>query len=167
MRKIGKIFKFLIPVIALVAFVVFMTGAGRRERVRAEYVAAGRAMEEAWNTGNVDALDEAFAPDYVTHYTAPNPDIEGREAYKKHIRDTLKDFRDVQLTIDEAIRDGNIGVSTFTWRGTHKGTGKQVTFTGCVVSHIGADGKIVEEWEWADWLGMLQQLGFKLVPPGE
>ena len=167
MRKIGKIFRFLIPVIALAALVVFMTGAGRRKRAKAEYVAAGLAMAEAWNTGNVDALDEGFAPDYVTHHTAPSPDIEGREAYKKHIRDTREDFRDIQLTIDEAIRDGNTGVSTFTWRATHKDTGKQVTKIGCVVAHIGADGKIVEEWNYADNLGLLQQLGFKLVPPGE
>ena len=164
MRKIGQTFTFLILIIAVAALVVFMIGAGRRKMRKAEYVAAGRAMAEAWNTGNVDALDEVYAPDYVTH-NPPFPDIEGREAYKKHIRDTRATFPDVQLTILEAILDGNIGATTWTWRGTHKETGKQVTMTGCVIAHLGADGKIVEEWEWADWLGMLQQLGFKLVPP--
>ncbi|MBA7466904.1 hypothetical protein ES707_02098 [subsurface metagenome] len=128
-------------------------------------MAAVGHMAEAWNTGNVDALDEVYAPDFVTHYTAPNPDIEGLEAYKKHVRDTLSRFPDVQLTMHEYILDGNMGATTWTWRGTQKDTGKQVTMTGCVVSRIGADGKIAEEWEWADWLGMFQQLGFKLVPP--
>ncbi|NVM27151.1 MAG: hypothetical protein HWN70_14720, partial [Desulfobacterales bacterium] len=55
MRKIGQIFKFLIPVIALVALVVFMTGAGRRRRAKVEELRAlARRGFEAWNTGNMD-----------------------------------------------------------------------------------------------------------------
>jgi hypothetical protein len=41
-------------------------------------------------------------------------------------------------------------------------TNKEVTLVGCVVVHI-ADGKIVEEFEHADYLSFLQQLG--VVPP--
>jgi hypothetical protein len=40
--------------------------------------------------------------------------------------------------------------------------GKEVIKKGCVVVHI-ADGKVVEELEYADYLGFLQQLG--VVPP--
>jgi len=37
-------------------------------------------------------------------------------------------------------------------------TGKQVIVTRCTVSHV-VKGKVVEDWEYADWLGLLQQLG--------
>ena len=59
----------------------------------------------------------------------------------------------------------------YTWKAKHTGqsptlpippTGKEVTLVGCVVVHI-ADGKIVEEFEYSDYLGFLQQLG--VVPP--
>jgi hypothetical protein len=54
------------------------------------------------------------------------------------------------------------------WQGTHLGelwgmqpTGKKITRTGMLIDHF-SDGKIVEEWQWMDWLGMMRQLG--LIP---
>jgi hypothetical protein len=41
-------------------------------------------------------------------------------------------------------------------------TGKEVTLEGCVVIHV-TNGKVTEEWEYSDDLGLLQQLG--IVPP--
>jgi predicted ester cyclase len=41
-------------------------------------------------------------------------------------------------------------------------TGKQVTLSGIVIDRI-VSGKIVEEWEEWDSLGMMRQLG--IVPP--
>jgi len=164
MRKIGQTLRFLIPVIVLVALVVFMTGLGRRRMTKKAFVAAVAHMPEAWNTGNVDALDEMYTPDAVFH-NPPFPD-QSLEGYKKYVRDTRRTFPEVQLTLDEYILDGNKGATMFTWRATHT-SGAQVTMTGCVVAHLGVDGKIVEEWNYADRLGMFQQLGFKLVPPGE
>ena len=40
-------------------------------------------------------------------------------------------------------------------------SGKEVTLVGCVVVRV-EDGKILEEFEYADYLGFLQQLG--IVP---
>jgi predicted ester cyclase len=39
-------------------------------------------------------------------------------------------------------------------------TGKQIRLSGIIISHI-ADGKIAEEWEIYDAIGMMQQLGQK------
>jgi len=41
-------------------------------------------------------------------------------------------------------------------------TGVEVTLVGCNVSHW-ANGKIIEEWEFSDYLGLLTQLG--VIPP--
>jgi len=163
MRKIGQIFRFLIPIIALAALVVFVAGLGRRGRMtKKAFVAAYDRMEEAWNTGNVDAIDEFMAPDCVT-YLPPFPDIEGREAYKKYIRDTRSAFPEFQVKEYGYILEGNRGATQWTLRATQKDTGKQVSIIGsCVTEWV--DGKCVKHWTYADQLGFMQQLGMKLVP---
>jgi predicted ester cyclase len=172
MRKIGQIFKFLIPVIALVALVVFMTGAGRRERAREEQIRANvRRVMEAWNTGNFDVFDEVYGPDFVWH-ESPYPDIAGLEAYKQFAAAVIAAYPDWHMTPHEIVVEGNTHAAPWTARATHTGkspiypfppTGKQVTFTVCCYGHW-EDGKMVEQWEYADTLGVMQQLGFKLVP---
>ena len=43
-----------------------------------------RALEEAYYKGNLDALDELYAPDVVIH-RPPHPDIRGLGEYKQHV----------------------------------------------------------------------------------
>jgi predicted ester cyclase len=128
-----------------------------------------RIVDEAWNRGNVDVLDKIYASSYVRH-KPPFPDIDGLEAAKQFILDSRSSYPDVQITLHEVIVAENRAVSRWTFQGTQKGqspttgvspTGKQVIFTGCNVAHW-ANGQIVEEWEYSDWLVLLQQLG--IVP---
>lgn len=126
-------------------------------------------IEEVWNKGNVTIFEDIFAPNLIRHHT-PYPDMDFA-AYKQHILDTRAAYPDVKITLDEpAIIEGNRIASRWTFRGTQTGqspttgaapTNKQVTFTGCTVDHW-VDDKIVERWDYIDWLGLLQQLG--LVP---
>ena len=131
-----------------------------------------RVVEEAWNQGKMEVLDEHFATAYVYH-RSPFPDIEGLEAYKQFIADSRNAFPDLKTTIEEMIIKGDIAVVRGTLRGTNTGeslllgipaTGKQVTFKWCSVSHH-MNGKTTEEWNYVDWLGFMQQLGFTLTPP--
>ncbi len=131
-----------------------------------------RVVEEAWNQGKMEVLDEHFAPEYIYHQS-PFPDIEGLEAYKQLIADSRNAYPDLKLTIEEMIIKGDIAVVRGTFRGTNTGesqllgipaTGKQVAFKWCNVSHR-MNGKITEEWNQVDWLGLMQQLGFTLTPP--
>jgi predicted ester cyclase len=116
--------------------------------------------------GNVDALDEFTAPDFVLHQP-PGPDLKGLEAYKQLFRDQLKAYSDFQFTFDEFIREGELDAMRFTIRGTHTGqipnmpippTGKRVTITGLMMGRT-ANGKAVEGWNYMDTLGLMQQLG--------
>jgi hypothetical protein len=43
-------------------------------------------------------------------------------------------------------------------------TGKPVTYTGMAIFHI-AEGKIVEQWQEADQMGLMQQLGERASRP--
>lgn len=173
MRKIAQIISFVVPVIA---FVVFLAGCEGQERAKVEELKnmAHRDIEEAWNKGNFDVLDDFYVTDFVYHIP-PYPDIKGLEGYKKYISSIRSSYPDVQITIDEIIVEGDIGAFRWTYQGTQTGesptlgippTGKQVTFTGCAVFHS-VDGKFVETWNYADWVGLMQQLGFKIVPPSE
>ena len=132
---------------------------------------ARRAFEEVWNQGNLDAMDEIYAPDVVDHSRAPGFP-EGVEGSKAFISMYMNAFPDTKMTVDLQIAEGDIVATRWTAHGTHKGelmgipaTGKQVTVTGIGIDRI-AGGRIVESWGEFDQMGMMQQLG--VVPaPGE
>ena len=125
-----------------------------------------RAGEEAWHKGNMDPLDEVYAADYVEH-SPPFPDKNGLEAVKQSVAATRPAYSDIQATFTDWIAEGDVIAYRYTMRMKHTGvspaipippTGKEVTLEGCVVVHI-KDGKVIEEWEYSDYLGFLQQLG--------
>jgi len=126
-----------------------------------------RLFEEVWNQGNLATLHEVLAADFLYH-----PDLRGLEAYKQAIKLNLTAFPDLHFTIEDMLAEGDRVVTRWTLRGTHQGpfqdippTGKPVTVTGISIFRV-ANGKGVEVWTDADYLGMLQQLG--VVPaPGQ
>ena len=129
-----------------------------------------RAIEEFWNQGKMELLDEFFAPNYVNH-DPTHPDVSDLEGYKQWAITSRNAFPDLNVTIDDLIAEGDKVVTRWTLRGTHKGelgkipaTGNQVTITGITISRI-VDGKNVESWWSSDDLGFLQQLG--VIPPME
>jgi len=121
---------------------------------------------DAWHTRDLDAAYAIYADD-VVFQRVPFPPVMGKEANMQADADTLAAFRETRSNIDEMLVDGDTAVIRWTWEGTHSGpltsigipaTGKRIRFAGCSVYHF-RDGKIVEQWEYGDLLGMLQQLG--------
>ena len=129
-----------------------------------------RAIEEAFIKGNLDAYNETHAPDVITH-NPPFPDAKGSEAYKQSINEIRQAFSDIRVDWDETITEGNTIARRMTMRMKHTGaypaipvppTGKEVVAKVSVFLHV-KDDKIVEAFQYADWLGVMQQLG--VVPP--
>jgi predicted ester cyclase len=129
-----------------------------------------RILDEAWPSGDLDALDEIYDANFIYH-NAPFPDILGLEASKQDIAGSRAAFPDIQWTSHEMVMEGDTLVTRYTLQMTHTGesskipvppTGCRITYVGCMVSHF-SDGRIVEEWNYGDYLGMLQQLG--VIPP--
>ena len=123
-------------------------------------------IEEGWNRGNLEIMDKYYATYYVRH-KPPFPDIKGPAEAKKFVADSRQSYPDQEVTIHELIADGNRVVSRWTFKGTQlgesptthvSGTGKQVVFSGCNITHW-ENSKIVEEWEYSDWLILLHQFG--------
>ena len=123
-----------------------------------------RLIDEALNKGNLAVVDELVAPSYV--YREPTAgEVRGPDGLKKMVTMYRNAFPDLRITIDDQIAEANRVVTRWTGRGTHKGelmgvapSGQEVTVTGILITRL-ADGKIVEEWENYDALGMMRQIG--------
>ena len=126
---------------------------------------ARRFLEEAFNGGNLDVVDELVAPEFVNHDAAlPEPAI-GIEAAKASITGYRDAFPDLRLTIEQQLAEGEFVTTRWSARGTHQGdlmgmtpTGKQATVSGITIDRI-VDGRFVESWTNWDTLGLMQQLG--------
>lgn len=122
-------------------------------------------FDEAFNKGNLDILDEIFAPNCVGYDPTQPEEVRGPKSVKQIINGFRTAFPDIHVTIEDQIAEGDKVVSHWTIRGTHQGdfagmppTGKQVTVTAIVIDRF-CDGKIIEYWAYRNDLGMLQQLG--------
>jgi steroid delta-isomerase-like uncharacterized protein len=121
-----------------------------------------------WNERRPGILDELQTQNVLYHGTSM--EMNGLEEYKKVYGVFASAFQDTQLTIEGIIADGDRVMTQVKMRGTHKGdfegippTGKTLTLTAFTVFRL-VDGKIAEEWEILDELGMMQQLGMELKP---
>lgn len=125
-----------------------------------------RVVDEAWNKGNLDTLDELHSNGYIEHH-APFPDVEGLDAFKQMIAGVHKTYPDFHITIHELILEGDKLATRWSWTGTHMGqtqqlaippTGKLMTVTGSHILHLERD-KLIEGWQFADDLGLFRQFG--------
>jgi steroid delta-isomerase-like uncharacterized protein len=112
---------------------------------------------------NLDLIDEIYSPDLVWH--EPDQDIRGVEEAKQFVGTYLSAFPDLHATVQDVIAEGDKAVTRWTIRGTHQGelmgvapTGKAIQFKGVTIHRI-EGGKIVEEWEGYDTLGVMQEIG--------
>ncbi len=124
-----------------------------------------RVVEGVWRDRNFAIVDDLVAEDYVGHYPSEPGPIQGRDGFKQFAAIYQTAFDDALVTIDDQIAEGDQVVTRWTGRGTHTGelmgiapTGKEVTVSGITITRL-ADGKIAEEWDLMDALGMLVQLG--------
>jgi steroid delta-isomerase-like uncharacterized protein len=108
-------------------------------------------FEEAWVKGNVSAVDEFMAADYVEH---PRPSTlpPGAEGLKQLILAYRTAFPDLKLTLDDIFAEGEMVAFRWSVSGTHLGewlgvppTGNHVRATGITNFRI-AGGKVEESW---------------------
>ena len=124
------------------------------------------AIEEAWNKGNLDVLDQVYASDCVSHEVSPGGvDTQGIEVQKEHLRRQRATLPDFHVAIEDMFCAGDKVAFRWVVGGTHKGrwmgiapTGKQITWGGITICRF-ANGKIQEEWLAPDMFSALLQLG--------
>lgn len=137
--------------------------------VSEENKAVMRRLYERINNGDVDIIDEVYAPDAIYHGTGMMANAD-RETFRQFVKTVLEAFPDSNFTIDDLLADGDKVIYRNTFTGTQKGemmgipaTGKQVSVRTIGIARI-SGGKIVEEWENMDEMGIMQQLGVIEAP---
>jgi steroid delta-isomerase-like uncharacterized protein len=123
---------------------------------------AKRVSLELWGDGDITVIDDCYAEDCVVHMG--NDTYEGRDAYREAVAGMMGDG-DVTVTLDDVFAVDDRVVSRYSFGGTHDSemmgipaTGKSFASSGINILRF-EDGRIVEEWDQSDNLGMLQQLG--------
>ena len=127
-----------------------------------------RVWEEAFGKGNLEVIDELFAPSYS--FKSPlGIDIKGAEGFKQNLAMMRSAFPDMNISIDDMLAVDEKVVTRFTMKGTFTGemmgippTGKDISVSGIVITRW-ENGKEVQAWESIDTLGWYQQLG--ITPP--
>jgi steroid delta-isomerase-like uncharacterized protein len=120
-----------------------------------------RLIEEVFNQGDYDVVDNLVAEDFVAHVGAAQY---GREAFSEMIRSYRNAFPDYHCVISDQIAESDQVATRWTFKGTQDGqlmdlppSGKRVTVTGVAIDRI-ADGKLVESWLEMDAQRMLHDL---------
>ena len=130
-----------------------------------------RRFLEAQAKGNLNVIDEVLTPHFVDHDRLPGqaPD---REGYKRAIAEYHAAFSNVRFLVEDQLAEGDKVVTRWRGSGTHQGdlfgiapSGKGASFVGITINRI-EGGKVAEEWQIFDALGMMQQLG-AIPSPGE
>ena len=129
-----------------------------------ENMALARRFLEARGKGDLDALEQMMAPDFVDHTLAPGQQPD-REAYKRSVAEYFAAFSNVRILVEDQVAGGEKVVTRFTVSSTHDRralmggvapTGREIT-NRIIVIHRVSGGKIVEEWRAGSGLAELTQ----------
>src|SRR3712207_2374842 len=133
---------------------------GKRESARRrtsmsaeENMALARRFMEAKVTGNLKAMDEMMAPDYVNHTELVPGQEPGREGEKRAIAQFSAAFSKSSVQFEDQVAAGDKVVSRCIVHRTHdRGkfmgvapTGREITLLVIVIHRI-SGGKVAEEW---------------------
>ena len=120
-------------------------------------------MIEAINSQNLALWDELMSPDFILHMNIKK--MQGLESNKKFVKDEIKAFPDLHVTIEDIIAEGNKVWVRLKETATHKGeylglapTGNKLSYKVVTIWRI-VHGKCIEGWIIYDQLDFLQQLG--------
>jgi predicted ester cyclase len=103
--------------------------------------------------GNFDALPGLVTEEYVLHPEG----IRGAAGLTEMVQGYKSQIPDLGISVDHQFSGGDYVATRYTVRGHHV-SGHDVEFTGLAVSRC-RDGRIDEEWEIADVMTLLAQIG--------
>jgi steroid delta-isomerase-like uncharacterized protein len=109
-------------------------------------------LDEVLTRGNTRRIDELFTPNYVLHDPSLAQEVHGHEGVKRFAATFRSASPDVCFTIEDQIAEGDMVVTRWTARGTHRGnfleippTGNEMTVTGIEFDRV-LNGRIDEAW---------------------
>jgi predicted ester cyclase len=122
-----------------------------------------RFYEQVYDRENLAAIKEFIDPNCVAHLSTDRT-TRGPVAIKQAVARLLAAFPDLVVTIEGQMTDGDQVITRWRLEGTHRGewqeippTGRRVRMMGITIFRLAGD-RVVESWETADELGLLQQI---------
>jgi len=126
-----------------------------------------RRFYEEIDKGNLDAMDELVAENYIDHNPPPFPVPAGREGLKEAFRIFWRATPGIHR-IEDQIAEGDRVVTRLTCLGKHEGdlpgvarTGKDLKMTSITIHRI-ENGRLAEKWSEKDMIPFLRVMG--LIP---
>ena len=123
----------------------------------------GRLFEEVWNQSTIAVIDEILSSDCIVHDSSG--EFIGYEGYQQFHGMFNAAFSNIHFAIEDQIAEGNLVVTRWLNTATHTdelmgvpATGTETVSAGMTVSRH-AEGRIVEQWNVWDMVGLLQQIG--------
>ena len=128
-----------------------------------------RFYDEVFNRGNVAFADHVHGRGYRYHDTTVAGAPVDHATYMARNAGFAAAFSDRRVDIEDLIAAGNRVVARAIMHASHTGslgdiapTGRKVRLASTIIYRF-EEGRVVEEWEIFDKLGMYQQLG--VAPP--
>lgn len=121
-----------------------------------------RWFQQLWNEGNKSIIDELMTKDVIAYGIGADGKTQGIEAFKAYYDEMRTQLTNVHIKVDKTVCQDNFETALCSVTATDVATGKNVAFSGLCMVRL-EDGKIAEGWNQYDFLGMYQQLGYKLV----
>ncbi len=129
-----------------------------------------RRFYEEIDKGNLAAMDELVAEDYIDHSPPPFPGLASGRAGVKQAFEIFWKATPGSHEIEDQVAEGDKVVTRLRITGVHKEdlpgipkTGNRLETTATVVHRI-EDGRLAEKWSNKDELGFLQQLNVMPSP---
>jgi len=130
-----------------------------------------RKFYEEIDKGNINAMDEFVAENYIDHNPPPfgiAPGLEGLKQAFSIFQEATPGYH----RIEDMIAEGDKVVTRLTSFGKHEGdlpgvprTGNEMKMTSITIHRI-ENGKLAEKWSEKDMIALLTQLGV-MKPPGK
>ena len=120
-----------------------------------------RFIEEVYQHGNMGVFDEVFSENCVIHLNEKT--AESLETAKRQIRMVIGMYRDIQVTIDDSIAEGDLVAMRTTFKGIFRRNGNEMTLPSITFCRF-KDEKVVEIWRAFDNAYIFRQLGIEPPP---
>jgi predicted ester cyclase len=126
-----------------------------------------RWVEEVWNKGRADAIDELFDEYGIAHGLSDDPlnPLRGPSDFKPFHTLFREAFPNMIVVVEDMVAEGDKVAARCSVRGRHEGdfleraaTQAPVEFTGITIVRV-ENGKIVEAWNNFDFMTMHKQIG--------
>jgi hypothetical protein len=124
---------------------------------------AKRIITEGYNKGNPNVVDEFTASNYKSYWNGVLNEKVGPEVIKENITYNRESY-DFKVKILDSLAKEDKVVIRWGYKGKHKKSGKEVSFTGVFIARF-EKGNMVEGWQTYDSWTISKQLGYTLTPP--